>query len=1295
MADVARLGLTLIGAYFFGPLGALIGGLLGSLLFPLPGVKGPRLNELNIQQSTVGAPIPIVYGTYAIAGNVIWSGGLIETKHTKEVGGFLGIGGQDVTNYTYSVDVAIGICEGPITGIRRIWADADLIYDISDDETLTERWQDIFDNIAEAILGIRAASSQLEFELYLGTEDQLPDPTIQAYENVGYVTNVVPAYRGLAYIVFNDFPLEKFGNRIPNFRFEVYSGIETQEDCSSFTAGHLEPWYYMIDASTQDPRNPANQHLYKNCIESFFPPSEPFDTALASMNAGFVAADNPARWVCGEDPQKNDSDYIRGWAYSSTPNYSQPCDSDHPSAPTLLDRVSVSMNLNCIRDDAFSCRRNESGHLDFYGCAGLWIELGDWGIHAWFSAGDASGFFVLTPDNVYPTSIGVPPANWDGRGDCDPPGATPTTNKWASFDQEMCVRRWQAPLSCPGVPLAGTPGYCVVGGIVLRSVTWTRVSGLFKSLRSYEEDIGFAGLVTSYPKDPTLRSDSPFYNDQTFWEAAYADAVAANDSLSLIDPNRIPEDWVYGVDYPTQRSSHHSNLQSGIVWQASCEGPIADAECVPMAYIVGDIARRSGLRIDALEGPSQVDVSDLTTCVNGYVIGRQMSARDALMPLRMFGLWDAVESGMLLKFIERGHALKASLTSDDLGAHEHGSEAPTAVETSRMQEKDLPRRLRVHFANFEHDHEVSEQTASRITTEAINELDVEIPISMTPDTAAQLADIILYAQWVGRNNYTFALDNNRLALEPTDCIEIPVDGETVRVRIVSVEYQIGGILKCDAVRDDDGSYVSTKVAIPTTPSGGTPGGPGSALTCPSGIVILDLPRLRNVDIDAGYYVAIYGLCESWECAELWRSSDEGVTYGRVARTNDEVTVGEILDMTGPPTDPILPGDSPDYDTANFITVQLFEGTLGSVTDAQILAGANTAAIGMDGRWVIIQFKTATLDTADQWTISDIIWGLNDTAHNLGTTVAEDSFVLLSDPALLRIPEDPAAIGIPKFFKVVTCGESIDDVEAFTFTTWGLSYVSPCPSTVISATTTQPPEDPSNGDAYLLPNDTSLSGAWFDHGGEIAKWNASTNTWTYCTPVPGTIIHIIDTGNTSDTSGGGGDVIIDEDGNTTPAPWATGGATYITLNDETDTLPNSQQLSEAILDVLAAGNNIRFETVDGVTTIHVGGIPQNVQSGNYTILASDDGTHLYHPTGAAAGHTYTLDLDAAGIGAGFAITVFNLSVNSVSIAATNGTLRWIGSGIGVTGTRTLAQYGHCTIVVTELGDEALIDGTLLT
>ena len=44
-----------------------------------------------------------------------------------------------------------------------------------------------------------------------------------------------------------------------------------------------------------------------------------------------------------------------------------------------------------------------------------------------------------------------------------------------------------------------------------------------------------------------------------------------------------------------------------------------------------------------------------------------------------------------------------------------GAQAPPAMEVSRVQEKELPRRVRLHFANFLHDHEASEQSGLAVS----------------------------------------------------------------------------------------------------------------------------------------------------------------------------------------------------------------------------------------------------------------------------------------------------------------------------------------------------------------------------------------------------------------------------------------------------------------------------------------------------------------------------------------------------------------------------------------------------
>lgn len=201
MASLA-LGIAgaVIGGSIGGPIGANIGFALGSALGNLidpPKVEGPRLTDLKLQHSTYGAPIPILYGTVRVAGNVMWQTDLVE--HKQKSGGK---GGPQVTNYTYSASFAILLCNNEIIGLRRIWADGRLVWDGGE------------------------ASDDLPFTLYTGTETQEPDPTIEAEEGAGEV----PAFRGCAYVVFTDLYLTDYGNRIPVFTFEIEATGDAQLD---------------------------------------------------------------------------------------------------------------------------------------------------------------------------------------------------------------------------------------------------------------------------------------------------------------------------------------------------------------------------------------------------------------------------------------------------------------------------------------------------------------------------------------------------------------------------------------------------------------------------------------------------------------------------------------------------------------------------------------------------------------------------------------------------------------------------------------------------------------------------------------------------------------------------------------------------------------------------------------------------------------------------------------------------------------------------------------------------------
>jgi hypothetical protein len=201
------------GGALFGPLGAVAGRLLGAVggnvidqaLFGRGRqLEGPRMADLAVMASTEGAAITRVYGRVRLPGQVIWATHLQEvvTTRTQTSGGGKGGGsggGATTTSYSYFANLAVGLCEGPIGRVLRVWAD-----------------------------GKPLDLSQLTYRIHRGTEEQPADPLIVAKEGAGNA----PGYRGLAYVVFERLPIEQFGNRLPQLSFEVIRPVGRLEQAA-------------------------------------------------------------------------------------------------------------------------------------------------------------------------------------------------------------------------------------------------------------------------------------------------------------------------------------------------------------------------------------------------------------------------------------------------------------------------------------------------------------------------------------------------------------------------------------------------------------------------------------------------------------------------------------------------------------------------------------------------------------------------------------------------------------------------------------------------------------------------------------------------------------------------------------------------------------------------------------------------------------------------------------------------------------------------------------------------------
>lgn len=181
-----------VGGLLGGPIGATVGRALGALagsavdgmLFGDKGAERP-LADVRLGGSSEGAPIPRLYGWGRLSGNIIWAREWL--RHSGETAGSKGFGAPEEDEEILA-SFAVGFCEGPVLRLGRIWADGQLL-----------------------------DTRGLSLRFYSGKATQMPDSLIEAVQGEGNT----PAYRGLCYLVLENLPLSRFGNRVPQLSVEL------------------------------------------------------------------------------------------------------------------------------------------------------------------------------------------------------------------------------------------------------------------------------------------------------------------------------------------------------------------------------------------------------------------------------------------------------------------------------------------------------------------------------------------------------------------------------------------------------------------------------------------------------------------------------------------------------------------------------------------------------------------------------------------------------------------------------------------------------------------------------------------------------------------------------------------------------------------------------------------------------------------------------------------------------------------------------------------------------------------
>lgn len=951
-----------IGFYLGGPPGAQIGWAAGSMIggaLDPTRIDGPHLADRKVQVSTYGAAIPILYGGTAGSGNVIWSTDLVE--HDVESEGK----GTVTTSHTYTVSCAVLIGEGPIPSIRRIWADAKLVYDVSDSA----------DSVAQAA---SAAFAQF-FTFYQGTEDQLPDPTIEAALGAGEV----PAYRGCCYIVFTDLPLEAYGNRIPNFKFEVSTEptvVEVEEDLAPLVIG---PWI----ETALGPRH-FGDHLFRWDVdydnEADAIAAMLADQPLATIYLGYYTSTNP--WLDsfghsgGSQDTINDGHGAR-YVYLAF-NVEAP---DYIIDNGLVD----SSPLLCALLQTNGATPTDNKVRMYSATAHVYEAAGHQGLLRFNPGPGSSTVPGYSPPTQTNNCTNYDPV--DGRF----PVATVSGHRFIRVERvpSLVLQSCEAGLPSATEPaqVPGNPNFCIsIDGDVTPNYQYVEESGTWLQLKAVSAT---STTYASVPLGPTMLSSDP-RNTQAFWEA---EAAAAGVTGS------------YGTDFPqTVTTAGVGSWESTGVAEGAAD----------LADIVTDICTRAGMPAGS---PITFDVSALVGIeVQGFAVARQMPARQAILPLQQAFWWDFVESGRQIKAVLRGASSAVTIGLQDMGAAENG-QSPVAVIPTRGQEAELPAVVSVAYPSRAAGYEPGTQRSRRVVTGSQQQTAVEMPVVMTDQRAANVADVLLYAAWTNRTERTWATTRKFAKYEPTDIVTLDDDEFTYQVRIID-RAESGGVIAWKGVDELPAAYDPN--ATPGNASGN--GISGISFDGPTNLMLLDCPIVSSGHDDPGHYAAAAGYRPSWPGGTALKSVDGGSSYATAQNMPFRATIGyadtALGDWTG--------GNM--VDEANTVDVRLHSGTVSSISASALLNGGNTALLGDE----IIRFRTATLIEAGLYRLSGLLRARQGTEQHTGSHVADERFVLFN-ANVYRVAGTMAELDVAGLWKGVTYGQSADAVTAQSFTNTGI------------------------------------------------------------------------------------------------------------------------------------------------------------------------------------------------------------------------------------------------------------------
>lgn len=992
------------------------------------GIVAPRLQDLSSgAYGSIGEFITLSSGTRRIFCPTIWSTDFVEEPIRGPDIVDLKTGERtEVLDWQYYVSFAVSIGQPLIPGnqprVLQIEANGKIIYS----------------RLTDAPFRDQMLGSRFQMRVYEGTEDQEPDPAIEADLGEG----MAPAFRGLAYIVFEMMPISEFDYRRPNI--------------TCIVADRAGPQVQKI--------------IYVN------PNPDPFEFS-STMTVDWEAC---RLWAIARDDA---GDNTRILEFSTTEHelirnidMQDQLTGTGPGMPgtVLGTRTLVSIPwLNALITNAGDLTIHQSILLidvasgQFLTRFGPTSNSGTLGVNA---AGQTDYFVPnrLFTDNGYETyiiqmrlTLGINSPFIVYR--LFAPGeASNATDEWVMKPFSMST----APDYGAVVPGKSVQGHC--------------------TFYAYHNNLRHIDKWTIYPgADWTAETAPPLQNGLLFesqWATMGMSAEAPITGIIYYEKNNslyvAQGEIIIRIDADTGEVISFSDLLGGKVlmssilrhnfWQSNLDAGVLGARIqvgnnvlffnldtmkeifratgaslnwenlritdgrnfsfYAKDFLLDDIGLfmldfLSSVRVslaDNLEGaarlsgltvPDQFEVaSSIDDMVDGALIMQPMSLESLIENVGTAYRLDRVELDGKILITRKPLSYDSAdfeIPQNELALLSNDDPTSDSFVTSRAMANDLPRRAELQYLSKANDYGLEMQSAQRSKAPidpsgAEDTIRIAIPLIITATEAKTLVNRMLWNYaWAGRVSSSFRLPSKYMAVVPSDVLSIN-DGEFVHsLRVVDITVGADNSIVCAGL-----SWLSDQpMVIPAAEVIQKPfirpGQMGSVA------VLLDM-HLREAGDDvthsAGLAAVTYALLMpmsgegAWQGASLLVSVD-GSPMSRVASSITNPIVGVLTaDITPTP----WPLQTQKDGSLNVRLLTSNEG-LASIDDVELNRFGNLAAIGRPNTgWELIQFRDVVEEANGTFTLSWLRRGRRGSYKNTHVGIKGAMFVLLRTEFLSQL-----------------------------------------------------------------------------------------------------------------------------------------------------------------------------------------------------------------------------------------------------------------------------------------------------